>query len=74
MAINFDTSDPYKLLADFKKAIGTKQVVTWSYDQDGDFTHTPEQWLRKAWLHPNITQGRLTYRILKAAWWPRRLR
>lgn len=60
MAINLDTTDPYKLLASFKKAIDDRHVVTWSYDKDGDFTHTPEQWKNQAWLRPVILNGRLT--------------
>ena len=44
MAINFDTDNPTKLLSAFKKAIDDKKIVTWSYDKDGYFTHTPEQW------------------------------
>jgi hypothetical protein len=59
MAINFDTPDPRKLLAAFKKAIDDGDVVTWSYDNDGDFTHTPDQWKYKAWLRPVIFNGQL---------------
>lgn len=64
MAINFETSDPYKLLAAFKAAIDEKKVVTWSYDKENDFTHTPDQWKNLAWLRPAIYQGRLTMNIL----------
>lgn len=59
MAIYFITSDPNKLLATFKKKIDEKAIVTWSYDADGDFTHTAEQWNRKAWLRPRILSGKL---------------
>lgn len=64
MAINFDTTDPKKLLAAFKKAIDDNEVVTWSYDKDGDFTHTPEQWKHQAWLRPVIYTGRLTMNFI----------
>jgi hypothetical protein len=64
MAINFETSDPQKLLATFKHLIDQKKVVTWSYDRDGDFTHTPDQWARKAWLSPSILNGRLIMNFL----------
>ena len=64
MAINFDSADPSKLLAAFKKAIDDGHVVTWSYDKDGDFTHTPDQWKNQAWLRPNIYTGRLTLNFL----------
>jgi hypothetical protein len=64
MAINFETSDSAKLLTTFKKLIDEKKVVTWSYDKDGDFTHAPEQWARKAWLRPVIFNGRLVMNFL----------
>lgn len=57
MALHFKTNAPKKLLAAYKKAIDDGHVTTWSYDKDGDFTHTAEQWIRKAWLRPEITDG-----------------
>lgn len=57
MALHFKTKTPKKLLATFKKAIDDGHVATWSYDKDGDFTHTAEQWLRKAWFRPKIKEG-----------------
>jgi hypothetical protein len=60
MAINFNTANPSNLLAAFKKAIDDKKIVTWSYDTDGDFTHTPEQWKKRAWLRPRISNGVLS--------------
>lgn len=48
MSIKFETSNSTALLAAFKKAIDDGKVVTWSYDGDGDFTHTPPQWNKKA--------------------------
>jgi hypothetical protein len=61
MAINFETTTPKNLLAAFKKAVDEGHIVTWQYDSDGDFTHTPEQWKYRAWLRPVIYEGtRLT--------------
>src|SRR3569833_3029991 len=57
MAIYFKTKTPKKLLAAYKKAIDDGHVVTWSYDKDGDFTHTAEQWKNRAWLRPKIEDG-----------------
>jgi hypothetical protein len=57
MAIHFKTTTPKKLLAAYKKAIDDGHVKTWSYDSDGDFTHTAEQWVRRAWLRPKIIEG-----------------
>jgi hypothetical protein len=61
MAIYFETKTPKKLRNAFKKAIDDGHVVTWSYDEDGDFTHTPEQWTHQAWFRTSISEGaRLT--------------
>lgn len=57
MAIHFTTKTPKRLLAAYKKAIDDGRVTTWAYDADGDFTHTAEQWNRKAWLRPKIQEG-----------------
>jgi hypothetical protein len=57
MAIHFKTTTPKKLLAAYKKAVDDGHVDTWSYDAEGDFTHTAEQWLKKAWLRPKIKEG-----------------
>src|SRR5258705_7841704 len=66
MVIHFETKTPKKLLAAYKKAIDDGHVDTWSYDEDGDFTHTAEQWDRKAWLRPKIEQGtKLVFYILE---------
>lgn len=65
MAIYFKTKTPKKLLAAYKKAIDDGHVSTWSYDKDGDFTHTADQWNKKAWLRPKFTEGEaLTFIIL----------
>ena len=64
MAIRVITSQQCALLAAIKKAIDTRKVETWSYDSDGDFTHTPPQWARKAWLRPKIEFGALVFNIL----------
>ena len=54
MALHFKTPTPKKLLATYKKLIDDGRVRTWSYDGDGDFTHTATQWSCKAWLRPKI--------------------
>lgn len=56
MAIHLKTTTPRKLLTTYKKAIDDGDVVTWSYDLDGDFTHTVEQWNKKAWLRPAVVE------------------
>lgn len=66
MAIRFLTTTPNKLLTTFKKAIDDGHVDTWSYDAEGDFTHTPAQWKSKAWLRPAVVNGeKLVFKILR---------
>jgi hypothetical protein len=65
MAINFATPTPKKLLDAFKKAIDEGHIVTWQYDDAGDFTHTPDQWKYRAWLRPVIYEGsQLTFNFI----------
>jgi hypothetical protein len=65
MAIHFKTKTPKKLLSAYKKAIDDGHVTTWTYDADGDFTHSVDQFRRKAWLRPKIVEGQeLTLYIL----------
>jgi hypothetical protein len=64
MAVNISTADPMGLLKAIKLAIDSEQVRTWSYDTDGDFTHTAEQWKNKAWLRPREEEGFLILNIL----------
>ncbi|MET4138120.1 hypothetical protein [Pedobacter sp. UYP1] len=65
MAIIIETNAPADLLAAIKKEIDEEKIETWSYDADGDFTHTPEQWRYDAWLRPKIYVGELRFGILK---------
>ena len=64
MALSVKTDNPTGLLASIKKAIDDKEIVTWSYDKDGDFTHTPDQWENKAWLRPKTVTGELRFVII----------
>jgi hypothetical protein len=64
MAIFVQTEDPDGLLSAVKKAIDDDRVRTWSYDSDGDFTHTAEQWKNSAWLRPRKEDGRLIFNIV----------
>jgi hypothetical protein len=56
MAVHVKTKTPKKLLAAYKKAIDDGLATTWSYDSEGDFTHTGDRWVRKAWLRPKIIE------------------
>jgi hypothetical protein len=63
--IAVSTSDPAGLLRRIKSRIDDKDIVTWAYDADGDFTHSADQWNLKAWLRPTIGTNRLSFGILR---------
>jgi hypothetical protein len=64
MAITVFTSKPRVLLANVKAQIASKKIRTWSVDEVSDFTHTPPQWLKKAWLRPKVLTDKLVFTIL----------
>jgi hypothetical protein len=64
MAVIVKTENPNRLLAAIKKAIDEDAIQTWSYDTDGDFTHTPNQWTQRAWLRPSVRDDRLVFNII----------
>jgi hypothetical protein len=65
MALYFLTDNPNGLLSAFKKAINDGHVATWSYDKDGDLTHTAPQWKNLAWLRPSTVAGQLVLNTIK---------
>jgi hypothetical protein len=64
MAIVVKTENPRRLLLAIKTAIDEDDILTWTYDADGDFTHTADQWTRRAWLRPSIREDRLVFNIV----------
>jgi hypothetical protein len=64
MAIIAYNDDPSALLNAIKKAVDNDKIETWSYDEDGDFTHTAPQWNSRAWLRPRILLDRLVFNIV----------
>lgn len=64
MAVIVKTNNPQGLLSEIKKAIDSKSIQTWSYDSDGDFTHSPEQWQYKGWMRPKIYPNELHFGFL----------
>ena len=61
------TDDPAGLLDQIKQEIDNSKIDTWAYDADGDFTHTANQWNKKAWLHPDVSGSTLELKII----WPK---
>ena len=66
MAIVIYTSKPKTLLQSIKSAIDEKKIITWEYDEAGDFTHTTstEQWENRGWFHPYVSSGILQFGLL----------
>ncbi|MDC3884153.1 hypothetical protein KGZ16_06080 [Pseudomonas aeruginosa] len=68
MAVDFITTNPSVLLNDFKKRIKQDEqegkITTWDLDSDGDVTHKAEQWKSKAWMRPQVKDGKLTFTVL----------
>jgi hypothetical protein len=62
--LTFSTSTPQQLLKAIKANIDSGHIVTWAYDADGDFTHTPNQWKYSAWLRPVLRSGELAFGII----------
>jgi len=60
----FLTPNPKLLLKTFRDCIDDSHVITWGYDEDGDFTHTAKQWEKLAWMHPVPLVDRLSFFIV----------
>jgi hypothetical protein len=58
MSLIYSTAKPKTLLAKIKDAIDKGAVKTWTYDNDGDFTHVTsgEQWAGRGWLRPTVVE------------------
>ncbi len=64
MAITITTKNSNSLLSLIKVAIENKSIKTWSFDDDGDFTHCVDQWDQQAWLRPFVAAGQLRFGII----------
>ena len=64
MALNVQCADPDGLLRSIRRAITAGEIDTWLIDDDGDFTHSPQQWKYRAWFHPTIKDELLVFNIL----------
>jgi hypothetical protein len=64
MAILIKTENPEGLLNEIKRVIDENETGLWSYDSSGDFSLTPDKWINRAWLRPEIGEGELLLGIL----------
>jgi hypothetical protein len=61
------TSDSAGLVQTIREAIDRRRVRTWTYDEEGDFTHTAAQWAGQAWLRPILDPDALRLSIVPPA-------
>lgn len=68
MAVRLFTDNAVRLLNSIKTAVRNGDIETWTYDKDGDFTHTTHdnQWANRAWLRPSKRDDRLLLNIIFA--------
>lgn len=64
MAIRVYCSNPHELLRNIRTKIEEGSIDTWELDNDGDFTHTPPQWVNLAWLRARVFDDHLTFNII----------
>lgn len=53
------TTNPQALNAMIKKGIDEGHIKTWTYDKEGDYTHSETQWANRAWLRPVFANQQL---------------
>jgi hypothetical protein len=66
MSVRAFTEYADALLTKIKRLIDQGHITTWSYDEEGDFTHTATQWKNRAWLRPQVQPDRLRLVIRKS--------
>ena len=72
MAVFFTCEEPQALLDAFQARIEQSEpkdsITTWVKSNDGRFyTHRANDWARKAWFRPVVSQTTLTFNIVKPA-------
>lgn len=63
MAIIINTNNPQPIIDRMKSMMDASVIDTWSYDEDGDFTHIG-QWKNHAWMSPIILDDKIIFKIL----------
>jgi hypothetical protein len=64
--LKIETSNGASLLKQIKEGISNGSVQTWSFDKNGDFTHTPTQWRFKGFFRPRVTVNGLEFGLVPA--------
>jgi hypothetical protein len=68
MAVSFLTDTPKTLLNKFDTKIDQHEakgkITTWERSEDGEYyTHTSDEWKKKAWMKPQTKSDRLVFNI-----------
>lgn len=67
MAIIIKTNNPRKLIKALNEAIDNREILTWSVDQEGDYTIARDQWRYHAWFrHKVLEPNTLTFGIVQS--------
>lgn len=64
MAIYVKTETPRGLVQKINQDIKENRIQTWTVDNDGDYTHVPEQWKNRVWVRPHIEEKRVVFGVL----------
>jgi len=64
MAVRVFCDNPSELLRKIRALIRDGSVETWAVDDEGDYTHVPEQWRARAWFTPTPYEDKLVLNIL----------
>ena len=64
MAVIVHVQRPKALLAKIYKGIDDKKILTWGYDREKDFYHTPEQWSGEGWFRPTTAPDLLVFGLI----------
>jgi len=64
MSIVVISSNPNELVSAIKEKIDNSSIRTWTYDSEGDFSHSPDQWEYKAWFRPSVMDGKVVFKLI----------
>lgn len=68
MAVIVMTTKPRGFVASICHVIDEGHIDTWTYENHEDkiyFTHSAQQWNRRAYLRPNEGRGLVTFNVIK---------
>mgnify|MGYP003515988043 CR=1 FL=1 len=63
MAIYVRMNQANTLISRINKKIDKGEISTWAYDNEGDYTHLPVQWINEAWITYKGTMSHNKYAV-----------